>query len=655
MRTFRQIATHVLVTMSAALIACGLGCSSRPNDFQLSQPATLNQNFETAISYPDVNSAADLDEPIHQPVLPTQAAPISLWHLSLEEAVALALQHSDVVKDVGGYVLRAPRQIVTSGDPAIRSTNPRTGVEAALSAFDTMLQATGHFENNNRLINNRIVSNEPLGFQQHLAQMNLGLLKTAATGTELRLQQSLNYDSNNDTNTHFDSYWETYLDAEFRHPLLHRGGTQFNRVIGPQGSASQPRGVLLARIDTDISIADFEMGIRNLISDVENIYWELFYSYRNQQILEDATRTAILQRDIFAEMARREVAGGQENIDRVNEEVSRLQIELLNSTWGVAQPQQQNLIFIGSGGIHLWERRLRRLMGVPINDGTLIYPSETPAEALVQYDWAELQRHALQFRSELRRQKWNVKRSELVVAAAKNFQLPELDLVARYRWRGYGDHLGGPASHMNYNSAFNTLSTGDFQEWLMGFEFSAPLGFRKGSATVRNAELRLQREKKLLKDQEHAIITDLSAGYAELLRSYQVLSYTRLRYESVARDFARVEQELKRATKDSSPLRVRLLDTLRRRTESAFQHERARCEYNVALKNLHLHKGSLLEYCGVQLAEGPWRPEAYQSAAERTARRHRTPANPQFWNTPPRLEQGSRYPVPDLPPGETTP
>ena len=636
-------------------MAYGLGCSSRPNDFQINQAETLNQHFETAISYPDVTSAADSDESISYPVLPTQSEPISLWNLSLEEAVALALQHSDVVKDVGGYVLRAPRQISTAGDVAIRATNPRTGVEAALSAFDTLLQATGNFENNNRPINNRIVSSEPLGFQQHLAQMNLGLSKTAATGTELRLQQSLNYDSNNDTDTYFDSYWETYLDAEFRHPLLRRSGTQFNRVFGPQGSASQPRGVLLARIDTDISIADFEISIRNLISDVENVYWELYYSYRNHQILEVATREAILQRDKVAEKAKRGIEGGLKNIDRVNEEVSRLQIELLNSTWGVAQPQQQNLIFIGSGGIHLWERRLRRLMGVPINDGRLIYPSESPAEALVQYDWQELQRHALQSRIELRRQKWNVKRTELVLAAAKNFQLPELDLVARYRWRGYGDHLGGPATSTTYNSAFNTLSTGDFQEWLMGFEFSAPLGFRKGSVTVRNAELRLQREKKLLDDQEHAIITDLSAGFAELLRSYQVLSYTRLRYESVARDFARVEQDLQRATKDSAPLRVRLLDTLRRRTESAFQHERARCEYNVALKNLHLHKGSLLEYCGVQLAEGPWREEAYQSAAERTARRHRTPANPRFWHTPKRLERGSRYPVPDFPAGEPAP
>ncbi|MEE3369660.1 MAG: TolC family protein [Planctomycetota bacterium] len=648
MRTYRQIALHLTAVLSAVCIACGLGCTTRPNGFQLHQPASLDQTFETAISYPDVTSVADLDEPIHPPVLPTQDEPISLWHLSLEEAVALALQHSDVAKDVGGYVLRAPRQIATAADPAIRSTNPRTGVEAALSAFDTLLQATANFENNNRPINNRIVSatdgsSEPLGFQQHLAQMNLGLLKTAATGTELRLQQTLNYDSNNDNDTHFDSYWETYLDAEFRHPLLRRGGTQYNRVFGPQGSASQPRGVLLARIDTDISIADFEIGIRNLISDVENVYWELYYSYRNHQILENATRAAILQRDIFAEMAKREVAGGQENIDRVNEEVSRLQIELLNSTWGVAQPQQQNLIFIGSGGIHLWERRLRRLMGIPINDGQLIYPSESPADALVKYDWEELQRHALQFRSELRRQKWNVKRTELVLVAAKNFQLPELDLVARYRWRGYGDHLGGPGvTSRAYNSAFNTLSTGDFQEWLMGFEFSAPLGFRRGSVTVRNAELRLQREKKILRDQEHAIMTDLSAGYAELLRSYQVLSYTRLRSESVNRDFARVEQELQRATKDSAPLRVRLLDTLRRRTESAFQHERALCEYNVALKNLHLHKGSLLEYCGVQLAESPWSEEAYQSAAERATTRHRVPGDPRHWNTPDPLELESR-------------
>ena len=35
------------------------------------------------------------------------------------------------------------------------------------------------------------------------------------------------------------------------------------------------QGVLIARTNTDISIADFEIAVRSLISDVENAYWDL--------------------------------------------------------------------------------------------------------------------------------------------------------------------------------------------------------------------------------------------------------------------------------------------------------------------------------------------------------------------------------------------
>ena len=526
MRTSRVI-TKSAVTLLALFF---VGCSSRPTTPRLQLSDPFNRHFETSISYPDIESAADPAASVHDPVMPTQIEAIKLRDLSLEEAISLALKHSTVVRDVGGFVLRAPRQIPTVGDPAIQATNPRTGVEAALSAFDATLEAAGHFENNDRNVNNRLIAGgAPLEFRQRLAQMHIGIAKTAATGTEFRLQQSMNYELTNAEPNRFPSYWDTYLDAEFRHPLLHRGGTQFNRVFGPQGTEGVPRGVLLARIDTDISIAQFEIAIRNLVSDVENTYWELYYAYRNRQILEQATRLALDQRNIFQQMSERELTGGIENYDRMIEEVSRLQIDLINSTWGVAQPQQQNAIFVGSGGVHLWERRLRRLMGIAINDGSLIFPTENPPEALVQFDWSEIQRHAILFRSELRRQKWNVKRTELELAAAKNFRLPELDLVARYRWRGYGEHLSGPGQGVDlYHNAFDTLSTGDFQEWQMGFEFSSPLGFRKGSVTVHNAELRLLREQQILQDQEHAIVSDLSASFAELSRSHQMLTYTRI-------------------------------------------------------------------------------------------------------------------------------
>ena len=39
-------------------------------------------------------------------------------------------------------------------------------------------------------------------------------------------------------------------------------------------------GVIIARINTDIALADFEAGVRNLVSDVERAYWELYLAYR---------------------------------------------------------------------------------------------------------------------------------------------------------------------------------------------------------------------------------------------------------------------------------------------------------------------------------------------------------------------------------------
>ena len=41
------------------------------------------------------------------------------------------------------------------------------------------------------------------------------------------------------------------------------------------------QGVVLARLNTDIALADFEASVRNLVSDVEVAYWELYFAYRN--------------------------------------------------------------------------------------------------------------------------------------------------------------------------------------------------------------------------------------------------------------------------------------------------------------------------------------------------------------------------------------
>ena len=38
--------------------------------------------------------------------------------------------------------------------------------------------------------------------------------------------------------------------------------------------------LILARIRTDIALADFEAGVRNMLLDLENSYWDLQFAYR---------------------------------------------------------------------------------------------------------------------------------------------------------------------------------------------------------------------------------------------------------------------------------------------------------------------------------------------------------------------------------------
>ena len=77
-------------------------------------------------------------------------------------------------------------------------------------------------------------------------------------------------------------------------------GTLYNRIAGPFdplrgiGTYLQYDGVIIARIRTDIRLADFEAGVRNFVSDVENAYWELYFAYRNLEATKSG-RDAALQ------------------------------------------------------------------------------------------------------------------------------------------------------------------------------------------------------------------------------------------------------------------------------------------------------------------------------------------------------------------------
>ena len=259
-------------------------------------------------------------------------------------------------------------------------------------------------------------------------------------------------------------------------------------------------------------------------------------------------------------------------------------------------------------------------MGLPPSDCKLMRPIDEPNAAKIDFDWCQLTAEATTRRAELRRQKWVIRRRELEIDREQEFLDAEagcggpLPLAA-----GLATPLSrqGSAVAREFDNAYDDLTDGDFQEWQLGFELNVPIGFREGHVAVRNAELQLCRERAILRDQQREVVHEVADAVAEVDRAYTVLqtSYNRL---AANRDQLGAIQAAYESDKVTFDL---LLDAQRRVADAETDYYLSRTRYTLATKNVHFVEGTLLDYDGVHLAEGPWPDEAYVDAAKREASR----------------------------------
>lgn len=586
-----------------------------------------------------VPSGIDVDEPNFENedpfLLAATAEPLKIgddqepvyWDLTLEQAIQMSMANAKVMRDLGGQILRNPLTTRTTSDPAITETDPRFGVDAALSQFDATLSSSAVFQKNDQAVNNVFLGGGTRILQQDLQIFQTQISKRAATGAEFTVRNNTIYDANNSPGNLFYSTWNTNIETVVRQPLLQGGGVDYNRIYGPNGIPGLPSGVLLGRINTDVSVADFELGVRNFVSDVENAYWDLYFAYRDLDAKVQARDAAL---ETWRNVAERVKAGrgDAQSEAQVREQYFRFQEEVQNSLTGRliegtrSNSGAQGGTFRATGGVHVAERRLRLMIGAPISDGRLIRPSDEPQMAPVAFEWSMSLAESLARRPELRRQKWLIKRHELEILGSKNLLLPRLDAIGLYRWRGFGKDLMDQSTQNEngiFNNAWGNLLGGGFQEWQLGMEFSVPLGLRKGHVTVRNAELLVARERALLAEQERNVVLELSNAVADVDRAYAVMQTNYSRRKAAQLYLAEVQERSSRDEEESKALQTLMLEleAQRRLAESETQFFKTLVEYELAVKNVHFEKGSLLEYNGVALAESAWPNKAYNDALVR--------------------------------------
>ncbi|MCH9656772.1 MAG: TolC family protein [Planctomycetes bacterium] len=649
---------RILLLLAAVLIT-GPGCSrflKTTVQEEFVENEELYQSALTEIEYPNVEEVDEGDTVGTQaPATLSSSANPEYWDLTLEQAVQMALQHSKVLGDVGGVSLTTPAALHTKYDAAITEADPRYGVEGALSAYDTTLSASTFFEKNDKALNNVFFGGGTRLLEQDAMVIQAQLTKRAMTGTELTLRDYIDYDANNSPGNQFPHAYQNNIEMEFRHPLLRGGGIDFNQLAGPSNTPGLINGVIIARINTDISLGEFEIAVRNLVSDVENAYWDLYFGYRDLDAKIMARDSALeTWRRIHALYTNGRRGGEAEKEAQAREQYFRYQAEVENALSGRllngthTGNGSQGGSFQSNHGVYVAERRLRMLMGTLINDGRLIRPADEPSLARVEYDWEETLVESLERRPEIRRQRWQIKKRELELDANKNFLKPELDLIGRYRWRGFGRNFlaeGGETGQ--FDGALNNLVDGNLAEWQLGLEFSVPLGKRQAHAAMRHAELQLARARAILHEQERTIVQSLSNAISDVDRAYAVLQTNFNRRHAARQEVAAVQAayESDNATVDL------LLESQRRQAEADGSYYRSLVEYSLAIKNVQFEKGSLLSYNNIYLAEGGWPEKAYIDAAERDRLRGRVRTMAQAPTYSGNLDQGV-YPQ-LLVPGDT--
>jgi outer membrane protein TolC len=496
---------------------------------------------------------------------------------------------NDTLVTFGGTFVSGSDAIrVLALDPAIIGA----GIESALSKFDTRFDSSLNWNTTDRPVGtalDRFQAGALTSIRTEAAEYKASLLKPLPTGGVAGITFDTPYQFTNLPATVNPSYTPS-VQFQFEQPLLQGFGEEINQLRSTHpGSILTPfptnvhaaEGILITRIRYDQERAEFERNVHSMLLNVEAAYWNLYSAYYTLYARELGLQMSLR---VWAVLKRRLAAGAGQA--ETAEPQFRGQYELFRS---------QRLTALGQ--VLESERRLRRIMGINIEDGTRLVPADVPTVAPYPANWDTAVQETISQRPELVLARQDLKFRQLDLINNKNLLLPDLRSFFTYNANSIGSRLDGPDAH----NAFRNLASDHFNSWTAGLQLDVPIGFRDANAAVRIARLNLARSYRTVREQEQRAVGALALFYRQL-------------------DEFQTQIAIQRSQRDaySEELRVRFqviaggagifdvnLQTAISNYSNALANEYGFIgQYNTAIAQYEFSKGSIMQHDNVQIAEG---------------------------------------------------
>lgn len=500
------------------------------------------------------------------------------WKLSLEQAKQIALQSNKQIAFLGYQ----PAQLGTQ-------------IDLQLSRFDAFISAGLAWSRTDRPVANNFqtfgtgqnaVSQDLFGNSIFGGLGSVGVNATSGAAAEepasrpganvLELTKrnaaggltSIAYNLNYSRQTPPSSFlllnpsWGSEVNFAIEQPLLQGAGVEFNRAP-----------ILIARARHEQSIKSFEANVQTLLRDVEQAYWQLYFSYQDLYSRETGMRQAL--------------ATWQK--EKNKEEVGTAAIP------DVAQAREQYEFFRAArlqalSRVLAAERTLRELLGLPPEDDRRIIPDTPPTVAAYVPDWSLAVGEAMSDRPDIVAQRFVVRQAELELLRQKNGLLPDLTVAANWRIVGLDNQ---------FDQSIDRLTDNDFTEWGLAVRYRRQVGERSAHAATRNAQLSLSEQRRTLENLQHTVLHDLHEAYQDIITQYNLIQVQKDRREAATQQLESREQFYRQGKTTIDVLlqaQTTFADALRDESQAIVQ-------YNQALAAWEFAKGTILKNDNVALAE----------------------------------------------------